>query len=69
VTAESHLTSVTVHPGKVSDTSFIPAEAESFCFNGYQWITIGQQTPNSGHGKRFSTCLMLNQTLWHTFAL
>ncbi|KAF6026625.1 hypothetical protein EB796_015074 [Bugula neritina] len=50
VTAESHLTSVTVHPGKVSDTSFIPAEAESFCFNGYQWITIGQQTAKSGHG-------------------
>ncbi|KAF6016716.1 hypothetical protein EB796_024973 [Bugula neritina] len=45
------LTSVTVHPGKVSDTSFIPAEAESFCFNGYQWITIGQQTADSGHGR------------------
>jgi len=59
VTAESHLTSVTVHPGKVSDTSFIPAEAESFCFNGYQWITIGQQTADSGHGKEFSTYLIL----------
>ncbi|KAF6016715.1 hypothetical protein EB796_024972 [Bugula neritina] len=44
---------------KVSDTSFIPAEAESFCFNGYQWITIGQQTADSGHGKEFSTYLIL----------
>jgi len=68
VTAESHLTSVTVHPGKVSDTSFIPAEAESFCFNGYQWITIGQQTAKSGHGKKLSTYLIL-KVLWHAFAL
>ncbi|KAF6038294.1 hypothetical protein EB796_003392 [Bugula neritina] len=49
VTAESHLTSVTVHPGKVSDMSFIPAEAKSFCFNGYQWVTIYQEKPSSSH--------------------